>query len=215
MLRPPRAVVLALIGFGLAIANVFPAVKPRSMSTSRQFVAYGGDVSVRGAICELAEKTKAHLLNLLELHDNWKTPLIVNLDYPQANFPEATTCSLQVSQLGYGLKLQLNFVVKSDLQASEVQRELLRAILVEIMYRERGDVPAGTPYVAPPDWLLDPATSCGLLRPDPSLGAGLQALDVFAVLPEQQQRQHDEQRRQRGVAEPPQEQRRDEGCDQG
>lgn len=112
-------------------------------------------MSVRGAICELAEKTKAHLLNLLELHDNWKTPLIVNLDYPQANFPEATTCSLQVSQLGYGLKLQLNFVVKSDLQASEVQRELLRAILVEIMYRERGDVPAGTPYVAPPDWLLD------------------------------------------------------------
>ncbi len=155
MFRPTRIIVAGSIALGLAIPNVFSTPKQRSISTSRQFLVYGSDVAVRGAICELAEKTKAHLLNLLNLHDSWKMPLVVNLEYPQANFPEAGISYLEVSQLGYGLKLQLNLVVTSDLEASEVQRELLRAILVEIVYRDRGDVPVGAPYVAPPDWLLD------------------------------------------------------------
>ncbi|HEY2711056.1 MAG TPA: hypothetical protein VGI60_00970 [Chthoniobacterales bacterium] len=155
MLGPTRIIVAASIAFVFAIPSLLSAAKPRSTSTSRQFVVYGNDVAMRGAICDLAEKTKAHLLNLLDLRDNWKTPLVVNLDYPQANFPEAPSSSLQVSQLGYGLKLQLNLVVTSDFQACDVQREVLRAILIEMMYRDRGDLPAGTPYVAPPDWLPD------------------------------------------------------------
>src|SRR6267378_8475375 len=48
-----------------------------------------------------------------------------------------------------------------------------------------------------------------LLLPDPSLGARLQSLDVFAVYVEQQQGQHDAQRGESGMAEPPQENRRD------
>src|SRR5260370_41537953 len=54
-----------------------------------------------------------------------------------------------------------------------------------------------------------------LLLPEPSLGARLQSLDVFAVHVEQQQGQHDAQRGESGMAEPPQENRRDETCDQG
>ncbi|HEY7220016.1 MAG TPA: hypothetical protein VH985_16635 [Candidatus Binatia bacterium] len=103
----------------------------------------------------MAEKSKAHLLSFLQLRDGWKTPLIVNLEDPQANFPEGQSPSFDVSQLGYGLKLQLNLVVTRDLQPDDTRRELLRAILIEMMYRDRKDVSAGTPFVAPPDWLLD------------------------------------------------------------
>jgi len=60
---------------------------------------------------------------------------------------------LAVSQLGYGLKLQLNLLLIRAMKGVSVQRELLRAILVELMYRDRGNLAAGMPYVTPPDWL--------------------------------------------------------------
>jgi hypothetical protein len=42
-----------------------------------------------------------------------------------------------------------------EIRGVGVQRELLRAILVEMMYRDRGNIAAGTPYVTPPDWLVE------------------------------------------------------------
>ena len=109
---------------------------------------------MRGAMCDLAERTKSNLLQVLGLRDNWKTPLVINLDYPQANLPEMLPSGLDFSQIGSGLKLQLNLLVTNDLNGREVQRELLRAILIEMMYRRRTDVPVGSRYVAPPDWLV-------------------------------------------------------------
>src|SRR5438105_15064488 len=86
-------------------SHAFAQAKPHSTSTSRQFLVYGADVPVRGAVCALAEETKANLLRLLRLEDNWKTSLIINLDYPQATFPEAQAMHLELSQTGYGLQL--------------------------------------------------------------------------------------------------------------
>lgn len=146
----PSLCAVLYLTIGLACA----AGKARSTSTSRQFLVYGADVQLRGAVCDLAEQTKAGLLRLLDLRDNWKTPLIVNLDYPQANLPDLPAARLELSQLGYGLKLQLNLLVTRDIRGRRVQEELLRAILVEMIYRERGDVAAGTPYATPPDWLV-------------------------------------------------------------
>jgi hypothetical protein len=112
--------------------------KERSTSTSQQFLVYGAEVGVRGMICDLAERTKSDLLRLLGLRDSWQTPLIVNLDYPRANVPDAPLVQLDLSQLGYGLKLQLNLLLTREMKGVGVQRELLRAILVELMYRESG-----------------------------------------------------------------------------
>jgi hypothetical protein len=128
---------------------------PPSISRSRQFIIYGSDRLLRGVICDLAETTKLNLLGVLQLRDDWRIPLIVRLDEPQANFPEAQPNHLEVSQVGYGLKLQLDLPVNSAIQAGELQRELLRAILIEMIYRNHGNIAPGTRYVAPPDWLLD------------------------------------------------------------
>ena len=163
MLAPLRIFFCAvgvIIWFQAGVA--YPAGKPRSTSTSRQFIVYGAEVRLRGATCDLAERTKANLLHLLDLRDGWKTPLIINLDYPQANLPDAPVAQFDFSQLGYGLKLQLNLLVTGAMRGREVQRQLLRVIMIEMMYRARADIPAGTPYVAPPDWLLD-----GLLELQP------------------------------------------------
>ena len=175
----PLLKILCTVGaivFLLARA-AYPAGKPHSTSSSRQFIVYGADLRVRGAMCDLAERTKANLLRLLDLRDHWKPLLIINLDYPQANFPDASVPQLDFSQLGYGLKLQLNLLVKDNLQGSEVQRQLLRAILIELMYRGHGNIAAGTPYVAPPDWLVD-----GILELQPGRDSGENAKLLQAVV---------------------------------
>ncbi|HEY2802111.1 MAG TPA: hypothetical protein VGI85_16090 [Chthoniobacterales bacterium] len=148
------------ISIPLALLMVFGgghlrAGTARSSSASRQFIVYGDDIRLRGAVCDLAETTKANLLRLLRLPDHWKTPLLINLEYPQTNLPEVPASHFDFSQTGYGLKLQLNLLVIPDLNGPEVQRELLRAILIEMIYRSRPSVAVGTRYAAPPDWLID------------------------------------------------------------
>lgn len=134
--------------------SVLPAPPERSVSSSRQFLVYGDDVRLRGAICELAERTKRDFLNLIAQRDEWTTPIVINAQYPQANWPERPRADLSFSQTGFGLKFQLDLTIASDASPPEVRRELLRAILLEMMYRPKSSLAAGTTYVPPPDWLL-------------------------------------------------------------
>jgi hypothetical protein len=135
--------------------SVLPAPPERSVSSSRQFLVYGADVRLRGAICDLAERTKRDVVNLIAQRDEWTTPIVINAQYPQANLPERPRAALSFSQTGFGLKLQLDLTIASDASQPKVRRELLRAILLEMMYRLKSNLAAGTTYVSPPDWLLD------------------------------------------------------------
>ena len=146
----------ALSGLLCALASAVLAAPPeQSISTSRQFIVYGTDVAVRGAICDLAERTKRDLLLLLDQRDAWTTPIVINAQYPQANLPEIPRLGVNVSQTGFGLKLQLDLTIDAGISRPEVRRELLRALLLEIMYRGQSSIPAGTIYSSPPDWLLE------------------------------------------------------------
>jgi hypothetical protein len=142
----------------LCVLAYAPPVVPapeRSVSSSRQFLVYGSDVRLRGAICDLAEKTKRDLLKLIDQRDEWATPIVVNAQYPQANVPERPRAAFSLAQTGFGLKLQLDLTIAPEVSQPKVRRELLRALLLEMMYRRETNLPAGTAYVPPPDWLLD------------------------------------------------------------
>lgn len=146
---------LSLIGFFAASVLVTAAPVEQSLSTSRQFIVYGTDLAMRGAICDLAERTKCELRTLLEQPDDWTTPIVINAQYPQANVPELPQLSVEVGQTGFGLKLQLDLVMNADTTRPEIRRELLRALMLERMYRVHANIAAGTTYRSPPDWLLD------------------------------------------------------------
>ena len=148
------SVLISFLLFSRAGAGPLPAL-PRSVSASRQFIVYGTDAPVRGALCNAGERTKATLLALLQQPDHWKTPIVVNAQYPQANLPDAPRVALYFNQTGFGLKLQLDLVIGSDVSGPAVERELLRAVVLELMYRARPNLPPGTTFVQPPDWLLD------------------------------------------------------------
>lgn len=148
-----RTAAVIIVVFGVQLLEA--AQSERSVSPSRQFVIYGADPELRGAISDLAERTKTNLLVLLKQRDNWKTPLVVNLQPQQANLPEVPPAGLRFSQTGFGLKLQLDLTISQNIDSSLIQRELLRAILLEMIYRKQSHIAAGTPFVEPPDWLLD------------------------------------------------------------
>jgi hypothetical protein len=133
------------------------ALPAHSVSPSRQFVIYGADAALRGTISELAEQTKANLLALLRQRDGWKTAIIINLQPQQANLPEIPPADLRVSQTGFGVKLQLDLTVGQNLDGSLIERQLLRAILLEIIYRHERNLAPGTILVGPPDWLVQGA----------------------------------------------------------
>ena len=147
-----RCGLIALLLVSRALLGAYPE---QSVSTSRQFIVYGTDVAVRGVICDLAERTKRDLLVLLAQRDSWMTPIVINAHYPQANLPDVPRTALTISQTGFGLKLQVDLIIDLDVNAPKIRRELLRAVLVEMMYRGENNPPAGALTSSPPDWLLD------------------------------------------------------------
>jgi hypothetical protein len=142
---------LILFGNG----HVFSAPMERSVSISRQFVVYGVNAQLRGAVAEAAEQTKATVMNVLRARDAWKIPIILNLQFPQANVPDTPESSLRFSQTGSGLKIQLDLTISDDFDATALRRQLLRTTLLEMIYRQAQDLPAGSFYVEPPDWLIE------------------------------------------------------------
>jgi hypothetical protein len=148
------AISISLVFAGHVLHAALPAY---SMSPSRQFVIYGADATLRGAISELAEQTKTNLLGLLRQRDGWKTAIVINLQSQQANLPEIPPANLRVSQTGFGVKLQLDLTVGQNFDGSLVERQLLRAILFEMVYRDDGELAPGARLVEPPDWLLEGA----------------------------------------------------------
>src|SRR4029453_4105407 len=120
-----------------------------------QFIIYGGDATLRGAVSELAERTKANLLALLRQSDRGKPAILINLHPDQENLPEIPPAESRLSQTGSGMKLQLDLTIAQNLDASLMEREILRAILLEIIYLKESDISPGVPFVEPPDWLLD------------------------------------------------------------
>jgi hypothetical protein len=146
---------LTVILLGIAGFQPLDAAQPEhSTSPSREFVIYGADAKIRGVISSLAEQTKANFLGLLRQPDDWKTPVVVNLQPQQANLPEIPPADLRFSQTGFGIKLQLDLTISKNLDVSLVERELLRAVLLELMYRKQTQIAAGAVLVEPPDWLV-------------------------------------------------------------
>ncbi len=153
---PHRMKRIAIFLFALVQYQLIDGAQiEHSTSPSRQFVIYGADAKVRGSISGLAEQTKSNLLGLLRQRDDWKTPVVITLQPQQANVPELPQADLRFSQTGFGIKLQLDLTISRNVDIRLVERELLRAVLLEMMYREQPHITVGAVLVEPPGWLID------------------------------------------------------------
>lgn len=173
-----RFVQLLSLGLLCSSSTLFAAPLERSVSPSRQFIIFGGNRILRSAVSDAAERTKSKVLTLLQVRDQWSVPILLNLQRQQANVPEIPPVLLDFSQTGAGLKIQLDLLVTPDAQPAFLQREILRAVLLELSYRSLPSLPAGTPYIAPPDWLID-----GILTLDNESPEIFDGLDTAATNP--------------------------------
>src|SRR5437870_7390797 len=151
-----RAVLAGALLLGCSIFELLGATPiERSVSPSGQFVIYGGDAAWRGAVSALAERTKANLLAVLQRRDQWGAAIVVNLQSPGANLPEISATALRFSQTGSGLKLQVDLTISRKMDFGAMERELLRAILLEMIYRNQPGIASGSSYFVPPNWLCE------------------------------------------------------------
>jgi hypothetical protein len=148
---PAALLVLSILVFDSVLATPIE----RSVSPSGQFVLYGGDAAWRGAVSALAERTKANLIALLQRRDQWVTATVINLQSRTPNLPEIPSAALRFSQTGSGLKLQLDLAISREINSAATERELLRAILLEMIYRNQNAIAPGDIYVEPPGWLME------------------------------------------------------------
>lgn len=168
------ALLWAVFGSG----NLLAGPLERTVSSSRQFVVYGAEIRLRGAVADLAEDAKGNLLALLQAPDQWSIPILLKLEESQANLPETPAASLDFSQTGAGLKIQLDLLVGREMNPQTIEREIVRAILLEMSYRSLPNLAAGAAYVPSPDWLID-----GILACRNQSSATSDALGSFAARP--------------------------------
>ena len=130
-------------------------VMPRSFSRSKQFVIYARDGAVRGGVGTLAEDTKSGLLNALNLRDEWRLPIVVDLRPPPPGLPDALPpVRLSLAQTGAGMKIELDLLTGDAGRGTRIRDELVRTLLLELAYRDVNGT-AGQSQTAPPPWLVE------------------------------------------------------------
>jgi hypothetical protein len=154
----------------------------RSISPSGQFIIYGADAASRGTISMLAEKTRTDLLAILKRRDDWKIPIVINLQPRAANLPETPATAVGLSQTELGLKLHLDVAGLSEVNPTAIEHELVRVVLLEMIYRNRAGIVSGDAFVDPPTWLLVGLVQSAPNRDHASLAAVLSAPEYSSSL---------------------------------
>jgi hypothetical protein len=158
---PPPGPLVLVLGLAAGLMLLLPGlargldILPRSFSRSKQFVVYARDGAVRGGVGTLAEDVKNGLLNALDLRDEWKVPIVIDVRAPQPGLPDARPpVQLTLGQTGAGLKIELDLLTGDVARNTRIQDELVRAMLLELAYRDHPSLPAGKDYTVPPPWLV-------------------------------------------------------------
>ena len=150
----------------------------RSVSQSRQFVVFSSDVRLRQRVASYADELTDDVKELLGGLGLWRTPIVITLD-------RASTLNERVEPPGVlrlvdtpaGQKIEIDVKIGSDPAAVNMQKLLLRALLLEYAYRGR-PVEGGAPFVEAPWWIVE-----GLLEMERRRAAGIDS-DLFQRLVE-------------------------------
>ncbi len=173
---------------GMMAQGVVPDIfKPenRTVSQSRQFTAFGGTKSARADVLRRAEDLKRGLLREWQVDDNWQTPILLVLTSGDGVRLRQPALMLQAFDAGdAGRKIQIDIAPGKMEDGAELDRVLLRALLLERSFR--GQKFTGDKFVEPPDWMVSALAARlgggeGLARLYSSLleGRGMPKVDRF------------------------------------
>jgi len=144
---------LAWAAFFVSSAAALP---DQSVSSSHQFTVVCQQRDARVRTTTYCEEIKSAFLNVLGIEDLWKFPIVVNIrNSPDPGHPAA---SVRMFEADVGLKVDVDINLAGDLSGVHLGQELLRALILEMAYRERGAMRQGTEYADAPSWLVEGMT---------------------------------------------------------
>ncbi len=130
-------------------------VPKRSCSASRQFIVYCDDRDIRQRVTIFVEQTKGHVLRALGQMDSWKRPIVIQLVPATTSIPRQKPLIFNVIGSEDGIKIQIDVILGGPLPERSLQSEVIRALLLELAYRDGHVLHAGRPYNEPPAWLIE------------------------------------------------------------
>ncbi|RBP35717.1 hypothetical protein DES53_12086 [Roseimicrobium gellanilyticum] len=126
-----------------------------SVSSNKQFVVHGGDLSVRSAFCLMSEETAGTLGRLLKDEGRYAIPVVVEVKTPPNINPAEPTVRPRISLMDYGgFHLQLSVQLRNDFRREDYTRELVRILLAERILRNHKDINTQREKDILPEWLL-------------------------------------------------------------
>ncbi|HEX8294993.1 MAG TPA: hypothetical protein VF593_01730 [Chthoniobacteraceae bacterium] len=132
------------------------AVDPRNRADHGQFTIYCDDLRLRSQAASFAAQTKDQVLALLGEPDGWKRPIVVTLESAAATTTGQTPTVLRLVESPVGMRIEVVARIGNHPGDVHLQKHLIRAVLLELMYRKDG-VRAGATYAEPPWWLIEGA----------------------------------------------------------
>jgi hypothetical protein len=155
-MSPRRLLVIAALAAVVRVDAAPPDPATRSVSRFRQFVIYCPDASLRRQVASLVEEVKSDVLELLgEADGRWKIPIVLSL-VPSSGDSRPPVV-FQMIATPEGPKIEIDVEIGTDLAAVNLRKQIVRAVLLEIAYRDRPPVRGGEEYCEAPWWLVDGA----------------------------------------------------------
>ncbi|MEO6052452.1 MAG: hypothetical protein ABIP97_00415, partial [Chthoniobacterales bacterium] len=156
MARPWQAVAAIIIaGLLLTEGGFAEKISDRTTSSSGQFIVFSADQRRAGAVAKRAEEIKQDLLRLFNIQDNWKHIVLIQLIereiYHKSSAPFLLTMHDSVDGT---IRVQLDIAAAGPVDTANLVREILRGILLEMIYRKDESI-AGKIYQYPPNWLVE------------------------------------------------------------
>ena len=146
----------AILSLGCSLLGAHAAgvdQRARTISSSKQFIIYSADAALRGRVASSLEEVKADLLRLLGEPDRSKMPIVVTLQLATTSEAAQRPVAMKMIETPQGAKIQIDVQIGDDPSAIHLQKQAVRALLLEMAYRDR-EVRGGEAYVEPPWWLV-------------------------------------------------------------
>lgn len=127
-----------------------------STSTSRQFIVHGKVFETRSAMSSRCEEVSNELRKVLNDKEPWALPIVVLLNTgEEAAKSKGPTVSTTITEMTHGgFHLQITINDRPGINADDMRRELVRALLAERILRNHQQIATPEGRLLLPDWVM-------------------------------------------------------------
>jgi hypothetical protein len=145
-----KAAIVAAFIAALAVAQGAVDLRARSTSSSKQFIIFCEDAGLRAQTTTFVEEVKRDVLALLGQPDRWRIPIVVAVERGTGARP----VSVRFAETPDGPTIQVHARIGDDPASDPLLRHVVRAVMLDFIYRDRKKPEAGQPYAEAPWWFV-------------------------------------------------------------